>query len=72
MATNPLGPWKYGGTIIYDNGGGNIHGSITQFGSQGYVFYNWRANFPGMTWQRQVYADYLEYNPDGSVKEVTS
>ncbi|MEI6323765.1 MAG: family 43 glycosylhydrolase [bacterium] len=70
MAANPLGPWKYGGTIIYDNGGGNVHGSITQFGSQGYVFYHRRANSPGVTWQRQVYADYLEYNPDGTIKEV--
>jgi len=69
-ATNPLGPWEHRGRIIFDNGGGNVHGSIAQFGSNWYVFYHRPAKGPGLTWQRQVCADYLEYNPDGSIKEV--
>ncbi len=71
MAKNIMGPWTYGGTLILDNGDGNIHGSIAKFGSQWYVFYHRIANFPGATWQRQVCADYLEYNDDGTIKEVT-
>jgi hypothetical protein len=69
-ATHPLGPWTYRGPIIMDNGGGNIHGSIARFGSKWYIFYHRPAKGPGFTWQRQVCADYLEYNPDGSIREV--
>lgn len=70
-STNPLGPWEYRGPIIMDNGGGNIHGSIVPFGSMSCIFYHRLAKAPGLTWQREVCADYLEYNPDGSIKAVT-
>lgn len=52
---NPLGPWKYGGTII-DNGGellnngkmsyydGNVHGGIMEIQDQWYVFYHRMTN----------------------------
>jgi hypothetical protein len=38
-ARSPFGPWQFGGSLIYNNGGNN-HGSICRVGDQWYVFYH--------------------------------
>jgi beta-xylosidase len=63
---SPLGPFEYRG-IFMDNRSRNVHHSIVDFGGQGYVFYH----VQGPSWyERRVCAEYLEYNPDGTIQPV--
>lgn len=65
-STSPLGPFTYRG-VFMDNRSRNIHHSIADFGGQGYVFYH----VQGPSWfERRVTAEYLDYNPDGTIKRV--
>jgi arabinoxylan arabinofuranohydrolase len=66
-ASTPLGPWQPRGPILLDNGGGNVHGSIAKFGSQWYLFYHTEGT---SIHQRRACAEYLEYNPDGTIKPI--
>ncbi|SDU27693.1 Glycosyl hydrolases family 43 [Verrucomicrobium sp. GAS474] len=67
MAKNPLGPWEYKGEII-DNHSPNVHGSITEFKGQAYLFYH-AALFPGRR-ERQTCVEPLFYNADGTIKPI--
>jgi len=67
MAKSPLGPWKYKGPIL-DNHSPNIHGSITEFKGQWYLFYHVAAS-PGER-ERQVCVEPLSYNEDGTIKPM--
>ena len=67
MAKSPLGPWEYRGEIL-DNHSRNIHGSITQYKGQWYLFYHVAAS--PETRERQVCIEKLFYNKDGTIKPM--
>jgi len=69
---SPLGPFKYGG-IIVDNDGcdpnnWNNHGSIVEFKGQWYVFYHRTTN--GVVNSRKACVEPIWFNEDGSINEV--
>ena len=66
MAGNPLGPFEFKGEII-DNHSLNIHGSITEFRNQAYLFYH--VAEPS-NWERRVCIALLSYNNDGTIQPV--
>lgn len=66
MAKRPLGPWEFKGPIL-DNRSHNVHGSITEFKRQWYLFYH----VAGPTrWERRVCVEPLFYNEDGTIQPV--
>jgi arabinoxylan arabinofuranohydrolase len=66
MAKSPLGPWEFKGEII-DNQSPNVHGSITEFKGQWYLFYH--VGVPGKR-ERQTFMKPLFYNEDGTIQPV--
>ena len=68
------GPWKYQGLIAECAGNSNtIHQGIITFKGKDYFFYhNGAIQHPntGGSFRRSVCIDYLEYNPDGTIKRV--
>lgn len=69
---SPLGPFKYGGVIV-DNDGcdpetWNNHGSIVEFKGQWYVFYHRTTN--GCVNSRKTCVEPIFFNSDGSITEV--
>lgn len=67
MAKSPLGPWEYKGELI-DNQSPNVHGSITEFKGQWYLFYHVAASLT--TRERQTCVEPLFYNEDGTIKPL--
>ncbi len=71
-ATSPMGPFKYGGVIIdndgCDPGNWNNHGSIVEYKGQWYVFYH-RATH-GSKMMRKACVEPITFNADGSINEV--
>jgi hypothetical protein len=70
------GPWTYGGFITGPaKHGFTIHPSVVEFKKQWYFFYHdgsYSLNgTPGGDCRRQVCAEYLYFNPDGSIKPIT-
>lgn len=70
------GPWTYGGLLTTSaKYGFTIHPSIIEFKNQWYFFYHdgsYTLNgSPGGDCRRQVCAEYLYFNPDGSIKPIT-
>lgn len=69
---SPLGPYKYGGVIIDNQGcdpaNWNNHGSIAEFNGQWYVFYHRTTN--ASTSMRKTCAEPIYFNEDGSINEV--
>jgi beta-xylosidase len=65
-AKSPFGPFTYQGVIL-DNDSRNSHGSIIQIKDKWYLFYHVQGPSP---YERRVCVDYLEYNEDGTIKEV--
>ncbi|WP_342750902.1 glycoside hydrolase family 127 protein [Termitidicoccus mucosus] len=65
-AQSPLGPWEYKGEIL-DNRSLNIHGSITEFKGQWYLFHHVAGP---SNWERRVCVEPLSYNEDGSIKPI--
>lgn len=66
MAKSPLGPWEYKGELL-DNRSHNVHGSITEFKGQWYLFYH--VEGPSH-WERRVCVEPLFYNEDGTIKPM--
>jgi arabinoxylan arabinofuranohydrolase len=66
IAKTPLGPFEYKG-VIMDNRSRNIHHSIVEFGSRWYIFYHVQGPSP---YERRVCAEYVSYNPDGTIKPI--
>jgi hypothetical protein len=66
MSKSPLGPFEYKGEIL-DNHSLNVHGSITEFKGQSYLFYH--AAGPS-SWERRIYCSPLAYNEDGTIKPI--
>jgi len=69
---SPLGPFKYGGVIVdndgCDPGNWNNHGSIVEFKGQWYVFYHRTTN--GVVNSRKACVEPIFFNEDGSITEV--
>jgi len=69
------GPWTYGGFVSGTaKHGFTIHPSVIEFKGQWYFFYHdgsYTLNgTPGGDCRRQVCAEYLYFNPDGSIKPI--
>jgi arabinoxylan arabinofuranohydrolase len=71
-AKSPLGPFKYGGVIVDNDGcdpeNWNNHGSIVEFKGQWYVFYHRTTN--GCVNSRKTCVEPIFFNEDGSINEV--
>lgn len=69
---SPLGPFKYGGVIVDNDGcdpnNWNNHGSIVEFKGQWYVFYHRTTN--GVVNARKACVEPIFFNQDGSINEV--
>jgi len=69
---SPLGPFKYGGVIIDNDGcdpnNWNNHGSIVEFKGQWYVFYHRTTN--GCVNSRKACIEPIFFDEDGNIKEV--
>ncbi|MFT4175899.1 MAG: family 43 glycosylhydrolase [Luteolibacter sp.] len=67
VSKSPMGPFELKGPII-DNKSGNVHGSITEFKGQSYLFYHVAGP---STWERRVCVEPLFYNEDGTIKPIS-
>ncbi|MCM1304838.1 MAG: family 43 glycosylhydrolase [Lachnospiraceae bacterium] len=81
-AKNPVGPWKYGGTIVSigdiglpgvaaekaRNFTGNTHGGLVEVKGQWYVFYHRQTNRQKCA--RQGCAEKISIAPDGKIRQV--
>jgi beta-xylosidase len=70
------GPWKYRGIITGPaRNSFTIHPGIIEFNDQWYFFYHFAGltlnGETGALGRRAVCVEYLDYNPDGSIKPVT-
>jgi len=70
------GPWIYGGLLTGSaKHGFTIHPSVVEFKKQWYFFYHDGSytldGTPGGDCRRQVCAEYLYFNSDGSIKPIT-
>jgi arabinoxylan arabinofuranohydrolase len=69
---SPMGPYKYGGVIVDNDGcdpnNWNNHGSIVEFKDQWYVFYHRTTN--GVVNARKACIEPIFFNSDGSINEV--
>ena len=66
IADNPMGPFEFKGQII-DNHSLNVHGSITEFKDQWYLFYHVAGP---SSWERRVCVAPLSYNADGTIQPI--
>lgn len=72
MADSPVGPWKYKGLIMKEEGESNNHHSIVEFKGKWILFYHrWLdTKFPCGKKQRYCCAEFLHFNEDGTIQEV--
>ncbi|HSD07516.1 family 43 glycosylhydrolase [Flavobacterium sp.] len=71
-ANNPLGPFKVAGVIMDESPTGcwTNHHSIIEFKKEWYLFYHHNDLSPQFDKARSIRADYLHFNPDGSIQKV--
>jgi beta-xylosidase len=71
---SPLGPWKYHGVIMEQEHESNNHHSIVEYKGQWLLFYHrWIDTgdaCPNRKRQRQICAEYLYFNEDGTIQPV--
>lgn len=70
-ATDPLGPYTYQGLIVTNHTypkTGNVHGSFENWNGQWIVQYH--RSVPTLSLTRVACLDPLEFNPDGTIREV--
>lgn len=71
-STSPLGPFKYGGTIIDNTGcdpcSWNNHGSVVEYKGEWYVFYHRSTHASNM--MRKACVERISFAPDGSIPQV--
>jgi arabinoxylan arabinofuranohydrolase len=81
MSDKILGPYTYKGVLLDEVNSGTNHHSIVQFKGKWMLFYHTAdlalSKIPEnssdrkyVQWRRSVCADYLYYNPDGTIKKV--
>jgi beta-xylosidase len=70
---SPTGPWQYRGIIMAAEGEQNNHHSIVQYQGNWLLFYHrWSIdpNSQCQKPQRQIAAEYLYFNKDGTIQQV--
>src|SRR6187551_644826 len=69
---NPLGPFKVAGVIMDESPSGcwTNHHSILEFKKEWILFYHHNDLSPQFDKARSIRADYLHFNPDGSIQKV--
>lgn len=74
MADSPTGPWTYQGVIMEQENNANNHHSIVEYKGQWILFYHrWIDTgdaCENRKRQRQICADYLFFNEDGTIQPV--
>jgi len=76
--TNPMGPFTFKGTMLPNSasGGGNNHAGVVQYKDKWYIAYHDRklrkTNNVSSGEYRSVSLDKLEYNTDGTIKQVVA
>ncbi len=70
MGDSPYGPFVYKGAMTGRPGGAQDHHSIFEFKNQWYYFYHVGNYNGGSGNRRNVCAEYLSYNVDGTIKRV--
>ena len=72
IADKPLGPYTFKGKYIplFKGHSGTNHGSIIKFKNRWIAFYHAAIVSGGMSEVRNLMADWLEYNPDGTIKPI--
>lgn len=72
MADEPLGPYKYTGNILDNDGcdleGGNCHGSFCEINGQWYLFYH--RGFGNSNYQRKVCAEKIYFDENGKIGDI--
>lgn len=70
-STGPMGPWKYGGIIMKNQGGCfTNHSGVVDFKGHSYFFYHNQALPDGGSYHRSVAVEEFKYNEDGSFPEI--
>jgi len=69
-SSNPLGPWKYRGTLNGFAGTGTNHSGIIEFQDRWYFVYHTDYLSDGVPWERSVQINYLYYNDNGTMKRI--
>lgn len=77
---NPMGPWKYGGTILknpmhFFGVGGNNHHAIFSFNGEWYIAYHAQTLAKAMgeaKGYRSTHLNKVYMNEDGSIQEITA
>ena len=71
MAESPLGPWRYGGTIIdtfHYLDSSNIQGAFAELNGQWYVSYHMPT--PDVSSSRYCWMDPITFNEDGTIRPI--
>jgi hypothetical protein len=73
IANHPLGPYAFQGCYIPEFPGraGTNHGSIVEFKNRWLALHHSAWVSGGLSEVRNLMADYLEYNPDGTIKPIS-
>lgn len=72
MSDSPEGPWEFKGKlmeVLEDSG--TSHQAILEYQGEDYFIYHTSALPTGGNFRRSVSMEYLEYNPDGTIKPIT-
>lgn len=68
---SPLGPFTYAGVLMDEIPGcWTNHQSVVEFKKQWYLFYHHNDYSPSFDKARSARADYLNFNPDGTIQKV--
>ena len=72
ISTNAMGPYEWKGIITDTNQSGcwTEHHSIVEYKGQWYLFYHDDQLSPNFDKNRSIRADYLHFNPDGTIQKV--
>ena len=74
MSRRLTGPWEYKGILNELAGNSNTnHQAIIDFKGKSYfIYHNGGRDAAGGSFRRSVCIDYLNYNPDGTIKRVVT
>jgi beta-xylosidase len=72
-STNPMGPYEPKGVILDEatDGCWTVHQSMLEYKGQWYLFYHDKDLSPEFDKNRSIRAEYMYFNPDGSIQKVT-
>ena len=73
MGDSPMGPFEFKGVIMDESPVAcwTNHHSIVEYRGQWYLFYHHNDYSPEFDKLRSIRADYLSFNPDGTIQKVT-